>query len=187
MARRPTSLLGWSKRGAQGLMRVPRTDCGARTADRESTPGKLLLFSPNFIKGIVDSVQQGVLAEGFRQEINRTRPHRLIADFLSTTRRNENDGNWTVLPGQVALQFQAAHSWHSYVKNEAFAFLASFRIQKRFRRRKTFRLEPIRLEETRRGIRDRPVIVDNRDQSTVFFLHEGTIQSLHFICHHTFV
>src|SRR2546426_1248219 len=89
------------------------------------TPAQFFGFSSFFVRcpvpldGGADSVQQTAAAKGFGQEFYGSGLHRAHRHRDVAMRSNKNDRNVDSRLSQLALQFDAAQSWHAHIEHEA--------------------------------------------------------------------
>ena len=119
------------------------------------------------IQGLLDSVQQVLLPEGLRQELHRSRFHRLHAHGNVAMTGEEDDGNMNARLGQVLLYVEPADARKPHVQNQAARTVRAPVLEELLRARKGFRLQPHRFQQSLDRLADPGVVVDDEHGGNV--------------------
>src|SRR5579862_3549308 len=126
--------------------------------------GKLTLLLASYlvaIQGLIDRIQQVLITEGFRQELNRTGLHRLDGHGDISITGDEDNGNPNTCICQFMLKLEAVGATESHVKNKATRSVRPLAAQELLRRFEGLGMEANRLQHAlNRGTHQRIVIND---------------------------
>src|SRR5262249_52808853 len=115
----------------------------------------------------LDRIEQALLAERLRQEIDRTCLHRLDRHWNVGMSGQEDDG-LRFAPGiQVLLEIEAAQSRQAHVQNQASRALVSLGFNQLLRRGKAGRVQTDRLHQFLDGLAYAFIVVDYENERAI--------------------
>src|SRR5438445_2718611 len=109
-------------------------------------------------------LKQGVLADGFAQERDRSRLQCPPLLVVTGAGGNEHHGDRRVAASQLALQLQAVHARHADVQDQARGIRRPAGIEKLLSRAKRLRTISDRADEPARRLPHRRIVVHDRDE-----------------------
>ena len=115
------------------------------------------------LKSFCDPVQQFLILEGFRKEIDGASFHGFYAGRNVTVAGHEDDRDLHASPGQLLLKFQAVQTRHMHIKNQAGRPIWEFYIQKGLGRFEELNFEARRFDKAPESLAHGCVVIYNEN------------------------
>jgi hypothetical protein len=128
-------------------------------------PGSLELAAA--VDGLLDGVQQVIVTERFREELDGPGFHGAYRHRDVTMAGNEDDRKVDLDLGQFLLEIKATPARQLYIKNQAARDWWTAAFQEILRRGKGLYVQTRGTEKIPQAVADRPVVVDDEDDRIV--------------------